>query len=278
MARSYFAIRRDLLRRVTYLNHLGRSHPRLATDDSLVVYEKNGGEVIFVGTSSVASVQDQESSEGGAIQVATFSSVEEFSEPRLLPVLAGSLEKVYRFLRPELHFKRVIVKLSRPDFYTIVKNEIDLYRSMFRYLFTALPIELQADFVRRNITSFPLSRKGELTDYRPICPIIVAYYQTNIVDSFGLLQRLSSQFDRLRGISGVPPLESLYFTDGDGQNEIDLGQTAQRTAALLESNPLFARGAQNATLIEEAQKQNQFPEDASGGTRTSLRKWTDPIF
>jgi len=277
MAQSYFAIRQDLLDR-PYRSRLGPFQARLATDDEAIVYQRIGDEVSFLGTTSVASATTQPGEESDR-QVVNFGVLHQFSEKRQLSVLAGSLKKVYKFLAPERHFRRAVVKISREDFTAISKNEIDINRSVYRYLFSALPIELRADFVRRNINQFALSPQGYITNYQRICPQLIQYYSTQIEDSFDLINLVVRQFGSMRGLAGLRPLADLILTDGRGQNGVQFGRVAEDISGFMERSPIFAERAGNPRLIDESAKQIALNDDPTGPTQTMRqREWNDPIF
>ena len=125
MARSFFAYQKELAEVQPYLNALGAYRPRLENGDPGIAFGRDGDDVSFIGQSSANVLEEREDDNVGRYQLISFGTIDFFPEPRLLSVLAGSLERVYRFLTPERHFMRPIVKLSRNDFDAISSNSID---------------------------------------------------------------------------------------------------------------------------------------------------------
>jgi hypothetical protein len=279
MARNYFAVRHDAVTGQSLFTRFGRSRPRLSKDDSVVLYEKSGRKVDFIGTAAVESVQSEESKGTNIGQEITLTRLQRFPEERPLTCLAGSLQKVYRFMTPERHFQRAIVKLTHADFEAIAQYRIDLHRSIFRYLFSALPIELQADFVRLCVREFRLSPNGEVTQYEHLCPLILSYYTDHVGAPFQLIQAVAREFGRLDGINGVGELDDLYLADGATENRIQLGSVAWRISGLIETNALFATEPAAPNLIQETH--SQLEEDQAATRRTEperQRRWKDRLF
>src|SRR5439155_17039403 len=148
-----------------------------------------------------------------------------------------------------------------------------------RYLFSALPIDLRTDFVRRNINQFTVSPQGYITNYQRICPQLIQYYSTQIEDSFDLINLVVRQFGSMRGLAGLRPLADLILTDGRGQNGVQFGRVAEDISGFMERSPIFAERAGNPRLIDESAKQIALNDDPTGPTQTMRqREWNDPIF
>jgi len=272
-----YAMRADMIEDSVITQKLGRFRTRVEPNSIAVIYQRTTGDVKFVGIVIVESVR--ESSEGDArLQVITLSESLPFPEPRELSVLAGSLEKVKYFLAPERHFKRSVLKLSRKDFRSIVNLTIDIHRSVFRYLFSALPLELQADFIRQHIDSIPLSSNGTVIDYEPIAPLLVKYYQNHVRNSFELVDLVVKKFSEM-DVEGFTHLNSLMLTDSNGENTIHFGRDSEIVSGLFSQNALFAKGEDRGTLVEEALMQIEGEGQIMAKTPPSVRRrWNDTLF
>jgi hypothetical protein len=271
MATNFFAIHSNLVLPGLIVRHeIGPRQPRFNESDELILFERAEQSVLFIGRTSVlqAETLDRE-----AVQSVSFKQITPFEEERELTALAGSLERVYRFLHPERHFRRKIVRLPEQDFQTIVHNKIDVHRSIFRYLFSALPIELRADFVRRHIDLYPLTHKGEVKGYAELCPRLIEYYREYVSGSFNLIHLAVQQFHKLQGIHQLGRLSEFVLTDGSAENPIGFGDTAQRIFQILSDNTVFR---EEMLLLRKAESELTLETEAVATQQA--REWRDPIF
>src|SRR5947209_7511822 len=112
MADAYYAVNAGYVDENKIEHKVGPFRARVKSRAPLVLFRLSGEEVFFTGT-SVASAVEERVEDGRIVQTIAIAPVEEFSELRVLSAIAGSLEKVYRFLEPERHFKfRDIIRLS----------------------------------------------------------------------------------------------------------------------------------------------------------------------
>jgi len=76
------------------------------------------------------AVKEQEEKDGN-FQTTSVGKPVGLDGGRRLAVLAGSLQKVYRFLHPERHFRQGFARLTQDDYETIIHNAADVERSVF---------------------------------------------------------------------------------------------------------------------------------------------------
>lgn len=278
MADSFYAVNAASIEGTTIEHKVGPYRARVQPRAAFVVFTLHGEEALFTGTSSVTDI-DERSEDDRLVQTITIEPIERFSEARDLSAIAGSLEKVYRFLEPERHFKwRDIIRLSEHDFKTISENSVAVHRSVFRFLFCSLPLDVQSDFVRRFIGEFPLDNDGNIRSYVGLAQLIVRFYRLHVRSPLVLVQRFASVHQKFSmGIERValrrrtPSLSSLRLRRGEGGEDIRFGATAERVSELMANNRLFAMNDTQPALLEEAEAQlRQAPPEE--------HIWSDPIF
>src|SRR5882724_6083190 len=121
-----------------------RTLRKFRKDDTLVLFRRDAHGVTLTGTSTVESVLHLEEK---SISEVLVSEVEHFAEERPLAVYAGSLQKVRLFLSPERHFRRKITTMTRQDLNTLITGQLDMERTIFRYIFSSLPFQLRILFI-----------------------------------------------------------------------------------------------------------------------------------
>ena len=136
MATRYYAVSKEMTLGSPCKMRLGGFHPRLQTSDKIVLFERNNTSIDFTGTCEVKSAtlerKDTPKTGVASVNVVTFSTASPFKTARPLTALAGSLQKVSRFLEPESHFQRDTVALDQGDYDAIAEYKIAVARSIFR--------------------------------------------------------------------------------------------------------------------------------------------------
>jgi len=277
MAEHYYAVNKSSISGTIIEHTLGPYRAHVREDSDLVIFSFSGEEVYFTGTSRTTEVHEREQDDH-VVQTITIEELRPYPEERRLSVLAGSLEKVYRFLEPSRHFqRRPIIRLTEQDYVTIAKNTIDVYRSTFRILFESLPVGVQADFIRLHLDVFPWDRDGRIHTYRELAPLLVKFYRTEVSSPLVLLrdfavvhekfsQRLEANTEQGRTLD----IRNLVVGAQETRNFIGFGSVAQEAAELMRSNGLFAETLGNPMLLQEAEAQLR---DAPA----EVNSWNDPI-
>src|SRR6266446_1488605 len=269
MTKRYFAVDKRKFANGQIRLKLGAFRPRLGRDDALLIYERREDDLIFTAYTTVESVQEQEE-DAGRFQTASAAQLSAVDGERRLSVLAGSLEKVYRFLDPERHFRRGIVRLSREDYETIIENAIDIDRSIFRYLFTALPLQVQVDFLSSQPLEEHLAKDGIIRDYEGPCKSLLKYFDERVDPFVNLIANFERAFSELGEVKNLPRLEHLQFYSPETRETVEFG-TVARTLKDLAHNSLFIEKSGVARLLSEA-------ADQLGSTRkkqSPRRKWNE---
>ena len=273
MANRYYAIAIDLIESGSFELKVGPGNPRCVAGNDLIGFEREHDNVYFLGTSRVKSVEEKEFG-GIRLYVVKVDVLADFSKPRRLSVLAGSLEKVYRFLEPERHFRRRIVGLSKDDYQTIVEERVDLNRSIFRYLFSALPLELQTEFIRMHSDILPLKSEAKIRDFSALASAIVSFFNSRLRETLELMGHLRSTYDKL-GVKGIPPLKKLFLASGNLEDMVAFGEVVIDMDDLLRTNSLYAPRTSNITLLEKCMK---LVEQEDIKSMRWKRRWNETIF
>lgn len=274
MASSCYAIRMDLLSQETYETKLGPGRPRLAKGNDLIGFEKQSKGVCFLGTSKVIDTKDLRG-EDVTIRLVTFERLTEFPEPRLLSALAGSLARVYRFLEPERHFRHRIVALTKGDFQTITEKRIDPNRSIFRYLFAALPLEMQTDFIRLNAGIMPSKAASRIEDYSALAQRIVSFFEERVRKTLELLASVPAAHAKIHA-AALPSLKDLYFVSHDTKEELAFGEATVAAQRLLQSNLLFAPEHDSKPLLQECSY--QLKTSLLSKEKSIFKRWNETLF
>jgi hypothetical protein len=214
-----------------------------------------------------------------AINDVTFGPGKPFDAPRPLREIAGSLQRVYRYLDPGRHFSRKVNALRRDDYRAIVDGKVEIPRSIFRYLFSALPLAVQSEFVRTYPGSFPRTAQGYVTQYSALCRELFTFLDTRVRVPLQLLADTAAAYATIRR-AGVPSFavwRLLPEVDGGEvshfgvQRSIPFGATALEASRMTEANPLFGGASSRGILLAECRREL---EELDG----KERRWRDPVF
>jgi hypothetical protein len=295
-----------------------RTRPRVGA--SVLLFERVDQEdLAFIGTATVIdtavepvirSVTGRTVEDLRAAPPYQLSAVTTFEEPRSLISLGGSLQRTRDFLDPATRFRSPIVPLSTQDQMTIVENEIDMGRSVFRILFHALPLEIQAAFVRDHAALYPSLTQNENYDYAVLSTALVQYLTAKLNLCFDALAMLQDAYPQ--EIAGIPAFNELYVGPGSEEpkvpaadsesaartesetatstldtggevaaeqtrelasREISIGADVIRLLGFRGDNRLFQPHGEEPPLLEAV-----LPLVVDGQLGTRRRKWTEPIF
>jgi len=271
MSSKFYAINNELLFQNSFKVKIGPAQPKPVKGNKLIIFDKDfEKKVFFIGTSEVLETRTI-NKEGESFSIVKIDDQKEFGEPRELFVIAGSLKKVYRFMYPERHFRRMIAALDWEDYQTIIENEIDVTRSVFRYLFSCLPDHIQIEFIKTCYEDIEIDSKNLINDYGKACKQLIEFYQERIGGTF----RILSDFYRIHkqvedNISKVPGLKSLQLVSRDENDVVPLGELTEKARNFFISSNLFGDQNKKIALLSEV---NSYLDEEEG-----LRKWQDPIF
>jgi hypothetical protein len=246
------------------------------------VFKRESKDLMFVGQSSVLEASRLAVSEGGAesqINKVQFAPIEEFESPRPLREMAGSLQRVYRYLDPNRHFARQVNALQRDDYETIAKASIEIPRSIFRYLFSALPLPIQSEFVRTYPGSFPSTAQGFVHVYAELARELLTFLESRVRVPIQLLASVASAYGTIERAK-VPQVREWWLAPGEDtedkvspkrQVRIPVGAAAETAASVLEQTSLFEPNTRNVSVLEECRKELATFEGQE-------RRWRDPVF
>lgn len=253
MIRPYFAVRDLILRDQPVRNTLGPFRARLVRGAECVVFSADSQDGKFIGITQV--IQVRETTDGDRrIQFAEFTDITRFEHAREFSVIAGSLDRVKNVLEPHRHFTRSVLKVSPRDYATIVENEVDVPRSVFRYLFAALPMEIQTAFLQQENVDLAKFYGGAGSVMKGLDEAILSFMQKRVLPQFELVAGVASAIARLN-VRALPPIRELMMTDGRGEQPVALGSLSEGVARMLRENALFSEGSNRPQLLSEAMHQ-----------------------
>ncbi len=247
---NYFAIRADVIREPSAS---AVQLDRLREDDEVVVFHRSNGDVFFTATTTVLSA----ASDGNdGYKPPVFAELHPFKKQHPLSILSGSLHKVYRwFLQPERHFRRRVIWLDYDDFEVIRTGVLNIERSTFRYLFSALPFQMQSDFVSRYFDPSSMSEQGDVLDYRRLADAIVHYLESEVVGPLNMVRDSAEHFERLRDVRDLPRLQQLVLSDESGRETLPIGNLITHVA-IAADNPIFYDDAKRSLLVRAKELAN----------------------
>lgn len=122
--------------------------PGLKDRDQVILFEREEDEVFFASTAYIDGASTTPIANEKFHFKAELVRFTELTPRRKLSDFTYSLEKVYRYLEPWVHFKRNYVSLTTSDFNTLVDARIFWARTAFGTYLNGLPDAAVADFVR----------------------------------------------------------------------------------------------------------------------------------
>lgn len=144
---------------------------RIGESDKIVLFERTYDDLVFVSHGLVTSVITERKDETTYLFKARLEKHEVFDEKRYLEDFSFSLEKIYRFNKPLLHFCRPYVLLSQHDYNTIIHANIYWARTAFGLFINQLPSEHIVRFMRNLAEKDPdilLQRSGYIRAWKSL--------------------------------------------------------------------------------------------------------------
>ena len=183
----------------------------------------------------------------------------------------GSLQRTRHFLEPWDDFKSWIVALSRQDWRTIHDYVVAIDRSIYRSLFHALPLEMQAEFGRQHADLFP---NGRRLRYTRLAETLIAYLEDTLAEHWQLFGALQAKYPS--NLEGMPPLEQLWLTNGNGSARLRSGGI-RFGSDVIALHGILGRLVSpspdaGSSLLAECRTQLETADPGDG------REWTDQIF
>ena len=97
-------------------------------------------------------------------------------------------------------------------------------RSIFRYIFSSLPLDIKAEFIKTHSEKISLTTKGAIMSYNIILNELIRFIEERIVSLFELFCDIASTHEDLQNKNqNIPKLETLMLTKGDTGIEIPFG-------------------------------------------------------
>lgn len=271
MASFAYAIEEDAVQRDLFvLDRPTRSRPKSGA--KLILFVREEEEVMFTGTSVVKVAPEPGQAEHGSkYQV---GEVIRFDDPRSLVELAGSLQRTRHFLEPWEDCKGWLLALSKQDFDTISGNAPAMARSIYRMLFHALPLPIQASFVQQHAKLFPTGRRITF-GYDKLAGALIEFLEETLGESWTLFDQFIATYPA--DVEGMPKLAELWLTSGSANTSISAG-AIRFGSDIQELHDILGRVVSSdtdrkLTLLHECREQllSKSPDDWR-------RRWTDRIF
>ena len=135
----------------------------ISEGDKIIFFNRFNKGIVFQSSTTVSSTALEDLGEEGFRFKGILSKLRLFQEDRHLEEFSFSLQKIYRYQKPMLHFKRPYIELSENDFKTLVKATIYWARTGFGQFINQLPHPHLVRFMRGLAESEPdilLQRSG----------------------------------------------------------------------------------------------------------------------
>lgn len=111
----------------------------ISKEDKIIFFTKSYNGLVFKSHGNVSSTSPEDLGEKGFQFRAEISDYELLDEARRLEDFAYSLEKIYRYKKPSLHFRRPYIQLTKDDFNTLIDARIYWARTNFGLFINQLP-------------------------------------------------------------------------------------------------------------------------------------------
>ncbi len=195
---GYWAVDIDSLKGEEFVITKSHRYASLMKGDQVVFFTKYHTEIEFQLYSEIISVSHEieKEAENKYLTIASISGKNKINNPLTVRDLAYSLEKVYRFSRPYLHFNRQYVILSDIDWETIIDGSIFWSRTAFGIFIN----ELQEEQLNRFIRELAQTDPGLLLptpDYRLVWKSLNKFIQNEFISASNLLTEIHKQVDSL---------------------------------------------------------------------------------
>lgn len=271
----YYAIRKSCIENGVLSYYLGGPNPNIPGGSEVIIFDRRGDDVTFIAYTTVELVDVIEEDTYGHYRrlKATLSEPRKLFAPRQLAHYAGSLRKVYRFLKPEKHFMHPAVKLDEKDYLAIYYGFIDFDRTKFRYLFESLPIEIKSDFVRRNVDLFQTDLDNNLTSYSGLPEALEGYFLDIVAPKLRILARLGQLREKMTYTGLIH--DDLVLADSSGENPITLSYTLNRINNISKENILIRDPKKMFLMGEECIGSSITEESEAYAVFDSFEEWKE---
>ena len=168
----------------------------ISEGDKLIFFTRANKGIVFQSSATVSSTSLEDLGEVGFRFKGMLSNLRLFREDRHLEDFSFSLQKIYRYQKPMLHFKRPYIELSENDFKTLVKAKIYWARTGFGQFINQLPHLHLVRFMRELAESEPdilLQRSGYSNAWKALRRFIEEQY----VSAALVFKAIRSQFEKL---------------------------------------------------------------------------------
>lgn len=270
MAYAY-AIERDMIHGDSFGSYRPtRCRPKRGA--CLLLFIRKQEEILFTAQGVVTEAPEPGREEH--VSKYTIGDIESLVKPRSLVELAGSLQHTRHFLEPWEGFRGWLIAMSKQDFETVVADEPAMARSIFRMLFHALPLSIQASFVQQHANLFPGGRRVSFR-YERLAEALIDYLECTLGECRTLFEEFISTYPD--EIEGIPQLNELWLMSGDAETKtrkkaIQFGVDVQDLHKILGRFSL-AETDEGFALFRECRKWLEYARD-----REWRRQWTDQIF
>lgn len=186
----------------------------ISKNDNIIVFQRNGDylvisyliedEITFNYRAKVLEVSLKQEEKNRYQLIANLSPMEAIDNPLTLRELAYSLQKVYRYDKPSVHFRRKYVSLSPDDFTTIVTGSIYWARTGFGLYVNTLRREQFAHFLDEVSVFGPGIFDSE--NLERAWQILREFVEEEYISAAELVHQIHAQADELHS-GGLPELE-----------------------------------------------------------------------
>ncbi|MCZ6692192.1 MAG: hypothetical protein O7H41_21625 [Planctomycetota bacterium] len=203
--------------------------------DRIVLFQRDTGDVSFIGTTAVLSASSEEQPEERPLHTFETEELESFDTPRDLESIAYSLTLIKRFDRPHLHFSRAYRLLGKNNFSVIQRGSIFWARTAFgRYVNALHPDQI------RNFVQFIAQTEPELL-VRP-SPFSLAwqalrtFLRYEYVGATELLHAIRDIAERIQGsLGGDFSYSALQISSSDESRNDSLAVQEARLSRFVDS-------------------------------------------
>ena len=186
--------------------------------DNIAFFHREYSELVFKSSGSVRDVALEDMGESGYKFIAKIINIESFEENRHLDDFTYSLEKIYRYKNPLLHFRRPYIRFSEYDFRTINEARIYWARTAFGHFINHLPQEHIVRFMRKLAESAPEVLLQQ-SDYKRAWNALHKFIEEEYVSAANLFKEIKGQVERANDIFDIGLYYSKIGFSTDDEND-----------------------------------------------------------
>ena len=187
-------------------------------DDHIVFFHREYSDLVFNSSASVKNVALEDMGESGYKFIAKIRNIESFEENRYLGDFSYSLERIYRYKNPLLHFRRPYIRFTENDFRTINEARIYWARTAFGHFMNHLPQEHIVRFMRKLSESAPAVLLQQ-SDYKRAWKALHKFIEEEYVSAANLFKVIKGQVERANDIFDIGLNYSTLGFSTDDENE-----------------------------------------------------------